>query len=489
MRKTLYLAVFFFSIISLIGHASLQENRKEITIGFTQSFSANDLVIKKISASKEIENIVFTILYESQKDRFLSLFNPPQGDKLKYFDRHGIKKHQNSVIFAIPRDQFKDVAEISIRFSDNEDPERDRNFVFLNIYEKNMTDLLGINRKNIVKWSPKVKVFDSVKEYQDVRWGDLTKIPAPLAFNTIATLAFNLDTEFGKSMDISKAVLEKGKNPGLGIKSIHKRGITGKGVCVAIIDQNLCLEHPEFKGKVVQYKDVGCNQPPYKGSMHAPGVMGLLAGNTVGSAPDVHVYFAAAPSWTQDAKYQAKGLEWILKVNRSLTKGSKIRVVSISAAPSGKGSPFNKNIKLWDKAVKKALKEGILVLDCTEHHGIIGPCYNDIHDPDNLSKCKIGFPGISVSRRLSKKLLYVPCSYRTTAEEYTDGYPSYQYWGRGGLSWSIPYVAGVLALGWQIKPDLKADEIVRLLIQTAYITDDGYKIINPVAFIDAVENK
>ena len=43
--------------------------------------------------------------------------------------------------------------------------------------------------------------------------------------------------------------------------------------------------------------------------------------------------------------------------------------------------------------------------------------------------------------------------------------------------------------GWQVKPDLKADEIVRLLIQTAYITSDGYKIINSIAFVNAVENK
>jgi subtilisin family serine protease len=282
-------------------------------------------------------------------------------------------------------------------------------------------------------------------------------------------------------------VLEKGKNPGLGVRSIHKRGITGKGVNVAIIDQNLCLNHPEFKGKVVQYKDVGCNQPPYSGSMHAPGVMSLLAGNTIGTAPDARVYFAAAPSWTEDAKYQANALEWIIEVNQSLPEKSKIKVVSISAAPSGKGSPFNKDNKLWDKAVEKAEKEGILVLDCTEHHGIIGPCYDDIHDPDNLSKCRIGFPGIPAVGLSLKECVCAPCSFRTTAEEYTDGYPGYQYSGRGGLSWSIPYAAGVCALGWQVKPDLKADEIVKLLFKTAYVTPDSYKIINPVAFVDAIK--
>ena len=488
MRKVFYLVSFLFFLTSyFIGHVDVQEIRKEITIGFTQSFSTKDLVIEKIAAYNEDNKIIFTIFYKSKKDRFLSLFNPPQGDKLEYFDRNGIKKNKKSVIFAIPREQFKDVAKISMRFSDNEDPEPDRNFIFLNIYKKNVMDLLGIDIKNLPGFKPKTKKFDSVKKFKDVRWGDLTAITDPLSLDMIATLNFNLDTKFGKSTDNGTAVLEKGKNPGLGVKSIHKRGITGRGVNVGIIDQNLCLSHPEFKGKVVQYKDIGCNQPPNRGSMHAPGVLGLLAGTTLGTAPDVHVYFSAAPSWTQDTKYQAEALEWILEVNQSLPKDSRIKVVSVSAAPSGKGSPFNKNTRLWDKAFKKAKKEGILVLDCTKHHGIIGPCYYDIHDPDDLSKCKIGYPGMTMQRRPPKNRIYAPCSFRTTAEEYNDGNPSYQYHGRGGLSWSVPYVAGVLALGWQVKPDLKDNEIVRLLFKTAYITDDSYKIINPVAFIDAVE--
>ncbi len=335
------------------------------------------------------------------------------------------------------------------------------------------------------RFHPNIKILSSVKEYEDVRWCDLTKIPAPLTTDIISTLWFNQDTRFGTFSAVGQAILEKGKNPGLGVRAIHQRGITGRGVNVAIIDQNLCLNHPEFKGKVVQYKDVGCEQPPSRGSMHAPGVMSLLAGRTIGTAPDARVYFAAAPSWTADAKFQAEALEWIIDVNRSLPKGEKIKVVSISAAPSGKGSPFQKNNELWEKAVAAAKKAGILVLDCTVDNGIIGPCYYDINDPDDVSKCKVGFPGRPGAG--PKDRVYAPCSARTTAEEYDDGYPSFQYCGRAGLSWSIPYAAGVLALGWQVKPNLTADETVKLLFETAHLTTDGYKIINPVAFIQAVK--
>jgi len=341
------------------------------------------------------------------------------------------------------------------------------------------------DKKNPARFHPNIKILSSVKDYEDVRWCDLTKITAPLTFDLISTLWFNGETGFGTAKDTAQAILEKAKNPGLGVRSIHKKGITGRGVNVAIIDQNLCLSHPEFKGKVVQYKDVGCEQPPGRGSMHAPGVMSLLAGNTIGTAPDVRVYFAAAPSWTADAKFEAEALDWILEVNRSLPQGAKIKVVSVSAAPSGKGSPFKKNNGDWDKAVKAAKKAGLLVLDCTVDNGIIGPCFYDINDPDDVSKCRAGFPGRPGSG--PKDRVYAPCSVRTTAEEYDDGNPSYQYCGRGGLSWSIPYAAGVLALGWQVKPNLTAGEIVKLLFETAHLTTDGYKIINPVALVNAAE--
>ena len=162
--------------------------------------------------------------------------------------------------------------------------------------------------------------------------------------------------------------------------------------------------------------------------------------------------------------------------------------MSVSAAPSGEGSPFDKNNDLWEKAVEKAEKEGLLVLDCTMPHGFIGPCYYDLEDPENVSRCRAGFPGrpaMGPSERW-KRYVFAPCSFRTVAEEYSDGHPSYYYCGRGGLSWSIPYVAGVLALGWQIKPSLTPVVMKELLLETAYRTKEGHKIIDPVAFVDAV---
>jgi serine protease AprX len=279
-------------------------------------------------------------------------------------------------------------------------------------------------------------------------------------------------------------ILVQGMNPGLGIRKLHKQGITGKGVNVAIIDQNLVVDHPEFQGKIIKYIDLGTNQPANQGSMHGPAVASLLVGENIGTAPGASLTFVAAPSWTADAKDQADALNWIIEENEKLPAGGKIRVVSISAAPSGPGSPFTLNNDAWDVAYQRATEAGLLVLDCTTDHGVTAPCYHDLDDPDNVAKCTPGWPGISFHPMPDK--IYVPSSFRTTAEEYSQGDFSYQYTGRGGLSWSIPYLAGVLALGWQIRPDLSGTQLLDLVFRSAYSMDGNLKIIDPGAFINMV---
>jgi subtilisin family serine protease len=330
----------------------------------------------------------------------------------------------------------------------------------------------------------------TVKPFVDIRAVfENEKIFKENEFNPedIITYTFNEGTVLEGSEELQAEVMDNGKNPGLGIRELHKEGITGKGINVAIIDQNLLLHHPEFDGKIAAYYDTGCAQAENSGSMHAPAVTSILVGNDIGVAPDARVYFAAAPSWLGDSEYYAKGLYWIIDENKKLPEDEKIRVVSVSAAPSGYGSPFTKNTNMWDEAVLAAQDEGILVLDCrgNEETGIIAPAFYNPEDPDNVSMCTGGFPTRIFAVPSSQ--IGVPTSYRTVAEEYTEGSPSYQYTGQGGLSWGIPYAAGVLALGWQVNPTLSNDQIVQLLFDTCAITNDGSNIINPIAFIDAVE--
>jgi serine protease AprX len=346
--------------------------------------------------------------------------------------------------------------------------------------------LLGCNKDSNPTSFQDIQEITSVSPYQDIRWKDLRKIESQLDLSIIKTFWFNEKTVWPeKYLAYSKSLIIKGKNPGLGIRQLHQQGITGKGVAIAIIDQNICLDDPEFANKIVEYYDVGCNQPSNQSSMHGPAVASLLVGDSIGTAPDAKLYFVAAPSWTQDAKYLADALNWIIARNNSLPDNAKIRAVSISAIPSGPGTPFTKNNADWDSAYVHAVNAGILVVDCTQNHGITAPCYYDIDDPDNVSACTPGWPGLVFTNDANR--ICIPASLRTEAEEYNQGSFSYQFTGRGGPSWTAPYLVGVMALGWQVRPDLSGDEMILLIRKSAYLTNSGALIVQPKAFIDSVK--
>ena len=271
---------------------------------------------------------------------------------------------------------------------------------------------------------------------------------------------------------------------------MHKKGVTGKSVNVAIIDQNMLKDHPEFEDRIVAYYDSGCNQPENKGSYHGASVMGILAGKTIGVAPEVNVYYAAAPSWEKDAKYYADSLNWIIQQNKELHKSEKIRVVSVSASPTSEDNGFE-NGELWKKAVLDAQKDGIMIIDCGSNYdtGFVFSSYYDINDQNNVSKSTPGYPGkyeMDFKHEYWENILFAPASFRTLAQEFIKGEHCYRYDSVGGQSWSVPYVAGVLALGWQVNPKLDPDTMKNLLFETSWINDEGLHFINPPDFIKAV---
>ncbi|HOV28180.1 MAG TPA: hypothetical protein PK566_17725 [Pseudobacteroides sp.] len=49
-------------------------------------------------------------------------------------------------------------------------------------------------------------------------------------------------------------------------------------------------------------------------------------------------------------------------------------------------------------------------------------------------------------------------------------------------------ICGVLALGWQVNPELDADTMKNLLSETSWINDKGLHFINPPEFIKAVRS-
>ncbi len=334
-----------------------------------------------------------------------------------------------------------------------------------------------------------VKPFSDLRGGIDNKGGIVTLREGEYVPGDIYTYTFNERTIFEGNEAIQKEIMENGKNPGLGIRDLHKQGFTGKGVSVGIIDQNLLLESPEFSDQIAAYYEFRDEYDLSISSMHGTAVISILAGKTTGVAPEATVYYAAATAVTLNSAYCADGLNWMVDMNETLPDSEKIRVVSVSGAPSGKDSPFEKNLELWDEAVERAQAAGILVMDCRldPKTGFIEHGFYDPNDPDNIQLVRNGFAMSNFTYPTGSRYISVPCDFRTTVEQYRSGDYFYRYGGSGGLSWGIPYAAGVLALGWQVNPALTADEIKALLFESAYLNEYNELIIYPAAFIEAVQ--
>lgn len=307
----------------------------------------------------------------------------------------------------------------------------------------------------------------------------------------IPTYRYESYAIFEGSEELAEQIMEDGKNPGLGVRGLHEQGITGEGVNVAVIDSPLFQDHPEYKDRIAAYYDSGCDPDDY-GAMHGPTVLSILAGETLGVAPGAKVYFAATPSGKMDAAYFADCLYWIIEQNETLPEGEKIRVVSVSAGPEawGDGEGFKNGLE-WFLAVSAAKKAGILVIDCrSSETGFVQASYCPEGYSDDAHKYIPGYPGPDWDADYAsdrwEKFIFAPASHRTAAQEYMEGNYLYTYFGTGAQSWAVPYVAGVLALGWQVNPDLDGQAMKDLLFESAYVNENGNHMIDPPAFIELV---
>ncbi len=364
---------------------------------------------------------------------------------------------------------------------------------------KNDSTVLEINvgpAKRDKTDSPRADRREALAAYASVGGKDLRASDLRYAGDILDTLEFNQETQWPPAERLPKGfdpktLLQEGMNPGLGVRALHAQGITGSGVHVGLIDQPLLLDHPEYAGKIVSYHALDCG--PHKSSGHGPGMASQLVGTRCGSAPGASLHVVAVPSWETDASYYARALDRFVTYNENAPKDQRIRVVSVSAQPSGEGSVY-KNQSLWDEAVQRAQDKGILVLDCTWHHGFVSLCWLDPEDRERVEACTPGFR--NGPAEVDQGHIHVPSAPRTVAQADEDGRFGYAYDGggrrsrnarsRAGYSDTIPYAAGILALGWQICPDLSPEQMKELLLASAYVHKSGAKIIHPAAFIELI---
>lgn len=288
------------------------------------------------------------------------------------------------------------------------------------------------------------------------------------------------------------AVLSEGKDPGLGLKALHKNGLNGKGVGIGIIDQNLLVGHSEYKDRLRLYKEIDID-PKEEASVHGAAVASIAVGKTVGVAPAADLYYIAAPQAGRDFSRIADCVDDLLNLNESLPADEKIRVISISMGPKPHETGYADIID----AIRRAEESGVFVITCSleETHGLQfhGLGRFPLSDPNELRSYTAGSWWDAEPDLLpNAETLLVPMDSRTVASP--TGNKDFTFYRFGGWSWSAPYIAGLYALGCQVDPDMTPSLFWEAALETGApfsgTTPGGTPVqgivVNPAALLESL---
>jgi hypothetical protein len=352
----------------------------------------------------------------------------------------------------------------------------------------------------------------SEKPFQvDLRGADLSELDLRNSLKNLLYADFDDKTIWPPSemMPVGfdpERIMELGRNPGLGIRDIHKLGITGRNVGIAIIDQVLLVDHSEYANQVRLYEEI--NLPASPSSMHGPAVASIAVGKTTGVAPEASLYYIAAnvsdPSSTStnfvpNYKYLAQAVHRILEINRQLPDGQKIRVISMSIG----WQPDAIGTEEINAATDDAKAAGLLVvsgsINMTRMYGIklFGLGRPLSTDPDNFDSYGLGvlWTNTSPEDPYLQGNIFVPMDSRTTAS--WTGIHDHVFFSIGGGSWTMPYLAGIYALAAQVQPTITPEKFLSLAIKTGrkFTYRFGKKavllgpVIDPVYLINALKSE
>ena len=243
------------------------------------------------------------------------------------------------------------------------------------------------------------------------------------------------------------------------LNTVHQKGITGKGVTIAVIDGPVDTSNPALKGANITDKSRCTIQDSPEGIRHGTDMAIILVSPITGVAPDatLYTYQSSTSTTTSNGSCDSNGdrLNTIAAlINQAVEDGAQFISVSQSVNESS-------NELKW--AITNAITKGVIIVAAAGNEAL----------PDDITTLGrySGVVGVSAIN--------------------SDGtFASYSSWGDGvvtaafggpyntfdvntgepvtvqGTSISTPLVAGMLALARQKWPDATTNQILQLLVHT-----------------------
>lgn len=277
--------------------------------------------------------------------------------------------------------------------------------------------------------------------------------------------------------------LDPYKNPGLGVRGLHQKGMDGRGRKIAIIDQPLSPDHVEYSDQLREYH-VDESMQQQSPQMHGCATASLAVGKTCGTAPGADLIFFAAPAIDEQGQRDCRKYAAIIEelIERPAADRPDVISMSIGWRPEDNGAAE------IEAAIQKAHQKNVMIFACsdTDLVSLYGAGRDVATDLDDAA-------GYSVARLhegrpldIEPTAIFVPIDNRAYADYRDDG--GYITEEKGGLSWSPPYMAGVYAMAKQIDPLLTPKSFMATVQRTS-VDVGGEKtavpLVSPVQIIAA----
>ena len=282
-------------------------------------------------------------------------------------------------------------------------------------------------------------------------------------------------------------------------KEVYKQGFTGDGIGVALLDTGV-YNHPDIGNQVIYFKDFVYQKAlPYDNNGHGTHVAGIICGDGTksngkikGMAPKCNLIALKVLDANGDGEtdHVVEALDWIWQYHKEYD----IRIINFSMG----FHPHTEN-KKQEQIVNKLeelWKEGIAVVTAA---GNGGPLRQTIATP-GISKILITVGAVSgglghykmesysgrgpTLEGVLKPEILAPGSKIISLATYGHGYTS-----KSGTSMSVPIVTGALALALEANPNLKAEELKRILFSTVVRVPDFKEECWGVLHVDRLVQK